>query len=92
MAKQLIFDDEARKKIKNGASKLARAMVRLREMDLFKPPGVAETLDWAQSLQLLHDGGLTAIVADRTLGVVLKYKDDIDTVREAGVEALVGAP
>jgi hypothetical protein len=59
-------------------------------MDLFKPPGVAETLDWAQSLQLLHDGELTAALADRTLGVVLKYKDDIDAVRQAGLEALVG--
>jgi hypothetical protein len=51
---------------------------------------VAETLDWAESLQLLHDGELTPALADRTLGVVLKYKDDIDAVREAGVEALVG--
>jgi MoxR-like ATPase len=74
------------------AKNLARAMSRLREMDLFKPPGVAETLDWAQSLQLLHDGELTALVADRTLGVVLKYKDDIDAVREAGLETLVSAP
>jgi MoxR-like ATPase len=71
------------------ADNLARAMGRLREMDLFKPPGVAETLDWAQSLQLLHDGELTTLVANRTLGVVLKYKDDIDAVREAGLEALV---
>ena len=65
-------------------------MGRLRQMDLFKPPGVAETLDWAQSLQLLHDGELTAALADRTLGAVLKYKDDIDAVRQAGLEALVG--
>jgi len=72
------------------ASSLAAAMSRLREMDLFKPPGVAETLDWAQSLQLLHDGELTPALADRTLGVVLKYKDDIDTVRETGLEAVVG--
>ncbi len=72
------------------ASALARAMSRLREMELFKPPGVAETLDWAESLQLLHDGKLTAEMAERTLGVVLKYKDDIDAVRDAGVEALVG--
>ena len=71
------------------ADNLARAMGRLREMDLFKPPGVAETLDWAQSLQLLHDGELTTLVANRTLGVVLKYKDDIDAVREAGLETLV---
>jgi MoxR-like ATPase len=71
------------------ANALARAMARLRDMDLFKPPGVAETIDWAHSLKLLHDGQLTAALADRTLGVVLKYKDDIDSVREAGVEALV---
>ena len=72
------------------AKSLANAMEKLRAMDLFKPPGVAETLDWAESLQLLADGELSPPVIDRTLGVVLKYKDDIDTVREAGVEALVG--
>ncbi len=72
------------------ASSLAAAMERLREMDLFKPPGVAETLDWAQSLQLLHDGALSTDLIDKTLGVVLKYKDDIDNVRETGIETLVG--
>jgi MoxR-like ATPase len=72
------------------AANLAAAMARLRQMDLFKPPGVAETLDWAESLKLLHGGGLTPAMAERTLGVVLKYKDDIDAVKEAGVEALVG--
>ena len=72
------------------AESLAGAMERLRAMELFKPPGVAETLDWAQSLSLLQEGELTPAIADRTLGVVLKYKDDIDTVREAGVDALVG--
>ncbi|HEX6221565.1 MAG TPA: MoxR family ATPase [Acidimicrobiia bacterium] len=72
------------------AASLAAAMAKLRQMELFKPPGVAETLDWAESLQLLHDGELTPAMAERTLGVVLKYKDDIDAVREAGVEALVG--
>jgi len=72
------------------AQSLARAMGRLRERDLFKPPGVAETLDWAESLKLLRDGELTPAFVDRTLGVVLKYKDDIDAVRAAGVEAVVG--
>ncbi len=72
------------------AASLAAAMARLRDMDLFKPPGVAETLDWAESLKLLHQGALTPAVAERTLGVVLKYKDDIDAVRQAGLEALVG--
>jgi MoxR-like ATPase len=72
------------------AASLADAMSRLRDMELFKPPGVAETLDWAQSLQLLSQGGLTPDVVDLTLGAVLKYKDDIDTVRASGVEKLVG--
>ena len=72
------------------AASLATAMAKLRQMDLFKPPGVAETLDWAQSVKLLQDGELTTGLVDQTLGVVLKYKDDIDAVRESGVEALVG--
>ena len=72
------------------ARSLAEAMQRLRAMDLFKPPGVAETLDWAESLELLQEGALSPRVIDRTLGVILKYKDDIDSVREAGLEALVG--
>jgi MoxR-like ATPase len=72
------------------AKSLATAMEKLRTMDLFKPPGVAETLDWAESLKLLADGELSGPVVDRTLGVVLKYKDDIDTVRAAGVDTLVG--
>jgi len=72
------------------ARSLAEAMQRLRAMDLFKPPGVAETLDWAESLELLQEGALSPRVIDRTIGVILKYKDDIDSVREAGLEALVG--
>jgi MoxR-like ATPase len=72
------------------ALSLSLAMERLRQMDLFKPPGVAETLDWAESLELLHEGKLTPKLVDRTLGVVLKYKDDIDAVRATGVEALAG--
>jgi MoxR-like ATPase len=72
------------------AGSLSEAMRRLREMELFKPPGVAETLDWAESLRLLHAGALTPATIDSTLGVVLKYKDDIDMVRSAGVESLVG--
>ena len=64
-------------------------MQRLRGLNLFKPPGDAETLDWAESLRLLDAGELTPRMVDRTLGVVLKYKDDIEAVREAGVESLV---
>ena len=50
---------------------------RLRDLDLFKPPGVAETLDWAQALLALDRAELTPEVINDTLGVVLKYQDDI---------------
>ncbi len=73
------------------AGELARAMERLRSMDLFKPPGVAETLDWATSLQVLGSAALTPQVADQTLGVVLKYQEDIERVRAVGMEQLIGA-
>jgi hypothetical protein len=72
------------------ADSLAEAMRRLREMELFKPPGVAETLDWAESLRLLRAGELTGATIESTLGVVLKYKDDMDMVRSVGVDTLVG--
>jgi hypothetical protein len=51
---------------------------------------VAESLDWAESLRLLQAGELSVPVIESTLGVILKYKDDIDLVRGAGVETLVG--
>ena len=72
------------------ADTLSEAMRRLREMELFKPPGVAETLDWAESLRLLQAGELSPATIESTIGVVLKYKDDIDMVRAAGVDSLVG--
>jgi MoxR-like ATPase len=72
------------------AGALSEAMRRLRELELFKPPGVAETLDWAESLRLLEAGELSPAIIESTLGVVLKYKDDIDMVRSAGVGSLVG--
>jgi MoxR-like ATPase len=72
------------------AAAITRAMQELRRMELFKPPGVAETLDWAESLRLLGAGELTVPTIERTLGVVLKYKEGIDIVTEAGIDALVG--
>ncbi|MGF1616896.1 MAG: AAA family ATPase [Acidimicrobiia bacterium] len=72
------------------ANSVSEAMSRLRNVDLFKPPGVAESLDWAESLRLLQAGELSVPVIESTLGVILKYKDDIDLVRRAGVESLVG--
>jgi MoxR-like ATPase len=71
------------------ARELAGAMHRLRSLDLFKPPGVAETLDWAAALRVLGADSLTAEIADETMGVVLKYREDVDQVRHQGV-ALIG--
>ncbi|MDA2978874.1 MAG: MoxR family ATPase [Actinomycetota bacterium] len=70
------------------AYQLAAAMVTLRDLDLFKPPGVAETIDWATALSVLDEKVLTSEVSDKTLGVVLKYQDDIERVRAHGVGAL----
>lgn len=58
---------------------------RLRSMDLFKLPGVAETIDWAAALQYLNQTDLAPRAVDETLGVLLKYQDDIARIR--GVEA-----
>jgi MoxR-like ATPase len=73
------------------AAELAGVMERLRAMDLFKPPGVAETLDWAQALQVLHTRRLTPEAIDDTIGVALKYREDIDRVKALGLETLLAA-
>jgi hypothetical protein len=73
------------------AGQLATAMQRLRSLDLFKPPGVAETLDWAAALTVLGRTELTTPVADDTLGVVLKYQEDIARVRDLGLDQLLGS-
>jgi MoxR-like ATPase len=68
---------------------LAMAMADLRSLDLFKPPGVAETLDWAAALKVLGAHRLTTDVIDKSLGVILKYREDLDRVREVGLGTLV---
>ncbi len=66
----------------------AAAFVRgLRGLDLAKPPGVAETIDWAQALAALGREEIDAQVVEQTLGSVLKYREDIEAVRD---ETLVG--
>jgi MoxR-like ATPase len=67
------------------AEELARSMGRLRSMDLFKPPGVAETLDWGRALAVLGAHELSPETVNDTLGVVLKYREDIERVQAAGV-------
>ena len=79
-----------RVKAPNAADALTRQVVafvqKLREVDLFKVPGVAETLDWADALTQLDKVALEPGAIDDTLGVLLKYQDDI--ARIEGSEAL----
>ncbi|MEU7813802.1 MoxR family ATPase [Pseudonocardia sp. NPDC049154] len=63
------------------AQQVAAAAQKLRTTDLIKPPGVAESLDWARALQLIGARSLDVDSAARTLGAVLKYREDADRVR-----------
>jgi MoxR-like ATPase len=68
----------------------AAAFVRgLRELDLAKPPGVAETVDWAHALVALGREEIDAEVVEQTLGSVLKYREDLETVRDETLAGLV---
>jgi MoxR-like ATPase len=62
---------------------------KLRGMDLFKAPGVAETIDWAMALKHLDANELTPATVDETLGALLKYQDDIARIQGAEAAALV---
>jgi len=73
------------------ARKVVAAVHRLRELDLAKPPGVAETIDWARTLDFLGETDLTEDSADVTLGSVIKERDDLDFVRENLTEITSGA-
>jgi len=64
-------------------------MSRLRSLDLAKQPGVAETIDWTQALVALGQGELDAGLVDATLGSVLKYHEDLERVRDQGLQELV---
>jgi MoxR-like ATPase len=64
------------------AVQVAGAVRKLRQADLIKPPGVAETLDWARALQLVGARNLDVDSAAATLGAVLKYREDADRVRD----------
>ena len=64
------------------ASKVVQAVNRLREMELAKPPGVAETIDWVESIKIIGANEFTVSVAEDTLGAVLKDREDLELVRE----------
>jgi MoxR-like ATPase len=82
-----------RLKAPGSPEKLSRQVVafvqKLRQMDLFKVPGVAETIDWCGALTHLDAHELDPARVDETLGVLLKYQDDIARIRGAEAAALV---
>jgi MoxR-like ATPase len=71
------------------ARQVARAMQRVRGLDLNKTPGVAETLDWTLSIMTLHRDHLDADVVHDTLGVLLKDRDDLEHVAQRDLELLI---
>jgi MoxR-like ATPase len=72
-------------RLPNAPEKLAKQVTgfiqALREKDLYKLPGVAETLDWTTALVALDQQALDPIIVDETLGAVLKYQDDVDKIK-----------
>jgi MoxR-like ATPase len=71
------------------ARDVAAAVEALRAIDLYKPPGVAETLDWAQALATLGTARLDERTVETTLGTILKYREDQERAREHGLRELV---
>lgn len=71
------------------ARQVAAAVEKMRTFGLFKPPGVAETIDWAQSLAILGAKELTDELVEETLGSVLKYREDAERVRDNSITDLV---
>lgn len=70
---------------------VASLVERLRARDLFKLPGVSESLDWTRALIALDRTVLDPETVDATLGLLLKYQDDLETIRREGVESLLGS-
>ena len=69
------------------AVQVADAVARIRDSDVQKPPGVAEAIDWVAALDLLGVEELDEAAVDRTLGSVLKYSEDQEVVRAAGLSS-----
>jgi len=82
-----------RVRVPGAVERLSREVVgfvqRLRARDLFKLPGVTETIDWTQALIALDRTALDAGTVDATLGILLKYQDDVARVRGAEAEAIL---
>jgi MoxR-like ATPase len=85
--------DIVRRRVKGASETLAvqvaDAVARMRDSDVQKPPGIAEAIDWLAALSVLGIESLDAEAVDLTLGSVLKYDEDQEVVRTAGLEQLV---
>ena len=73
------------------ARQVAAAVGELRDLGLYKPPGIAETIDWARALNTLGAATLDERLVAATLGTVVKYREDAERVHAHGVDALVQA-
>jgi MoxR-like ATPase len=73
------------------AQEAAAFIARVRSLDVTKAPGVAETLDWVGALAALGTTALEPELVDATLGAVVKYHEDLELIREAGVTELIAA-
>ncbi|HET9730073.1 MAG TPA: MoxR family ATPase [Acidimicrobiia bacterium] len=73
------------------AREVAGAVEALRDLELYKPPGVAETIDWAEALATLARTRLDEAAVEATLGTILKYREDQDRVRAHGLGPIVEA-
>ena len=71
------------------ARDVAAAVEVLRDLELYKPPGVAETIDWANALAALGRTTIDEHSVEVTLGTILKYREDQERTRAAGIEQLV---
>jgi MoxR-like ATPase len=73
------------------AEQVAAAVARLRTLDLQKPPGVAEAINWVATARLLGFDRLDEGGTDQTLGTVLKYREDLAVARDRGLAWVAGA-
>jgi hypothetical protein len=73
------------------SGQIATAVGRLRSLDLTKPPGISEAISWAFAASVFGAAELSAPVAGQTLSTVLKYPEDEESVRQAGLAAVVGS-
>ena len=76
-----ILQMKAPKAAEKLSNELVRFVQKLRKVDLFKAPGVAETIDWAQALTQLDCSSLDPGLLNDTLGALLKYQDDIEKIQ-----------